>query len=752
MGRRMIRNQDGAVLIIVAVTLPLMILLGSFVLDIGNWWVHKRHLQVQADAAALAGARYIQQFCDNNAVAAEARKYSGDVAAAGQYNPQLGKTPDTRVQFRLNSRYWGRSHTDPLPQNSASSPVDTDFSAYSAPIPFPGGVSTPATADQPCARTMVDVKMTENDLPWFFKLAQWFGDAADFDVDFENTQARVEVRKLGAGNGFLPVGVRDSTPKKAKVIFVDEDKAEGAAGRILGQTELYDSGRTDLDGLAIWDNATLSCDKATPPNCGAAAAVQYTVPHIGVRIVLSGTSAAGWDDCVNPGTLTQCFDAGTTTPSSDGLRYIRGYNTTGTDPKPRLAQVDLGVLGGGGPNSAYCTGLEPTASADAYFLGSGLNLASPNDCDIQVTATLVPGTGVPARDYLLTAHITGPNLATPINEPVAQQGNTTTFRTGNNKVKIPPESGPVSVRIDWVQTGTIGGCNVTPRPASCSGSFEGGSVITRAFAPMLDRSGPIEKVLVTPYGSTTHVNSVPRCATGCAGNLYVAIGLSGSIRLSGAVTDKATVLRFGSQSGSQNGALDCDPAIAKLEDEIAQGCAPPYTPNQGRVCEATRADLWDNAAPWDCIAVEPGDKTNQIPRGLNLRLFGDEAPGAGAPCPYPNLWRDTSPVDGRPDYQPDDKRIIPMFVVPFSSFRTNGFTDKTVPVIDFAAFYVTGWAGSGKSTQAPTACGNEVVPRENRAYIVGHFIQYVVPSGSGTPGNEQCNLSGTDLCIPVMTK
>ena len=41
-------------LITVVLWLPLLVLMASFVLDVANWFVHKRHLQMQADAAALA--------------------------------------------------------------------------------------------------------------------------------------------------------------------------------------------------------------------------------------------------------------------------------------------------------------------------------------------------------------------------------------------------------------------------------------------------------------------------------------------------------------------------------------------------------------------------------------------------------------------------------------------------------------------------------------------------------------------------
>ena len=37
--------------------IPVLAVMLTFVVDVGNWFEHKRHLQMQADAAALAGAQ-----------------------------------------------------------------------------------------------------------------------------------------------------------------------------------------------------------------------------------------------------------------------------------------------------------------------------------------------------------------------------------------------------------------------------------------------------------------------------------------------------------------------------------------------------------------------------------------------------------------------------------------------------------------------------------------------------------------------
>ena len=54
--RRTGRDERGQVVVLFALLIPMLLALGAVVLDVGNWYVHKRHLQTLVDAGALAGA------------------------------------------------------------------------------------------------------------------------------------------------------------------------------------------------------------------------------------------------------------------------------------------------------------------------------------------------------------------------------------------------------------------------------------------------------------------------------------------------------------------------------------------------------------------------------------------------------------------------------------------------------------------------------------------------------------------------
>jgi hypothetical protein len=138
-----------------------------------------------------------------------------------------------------------------------------------------------------------------------------------------------------------------------------------------------------------------------------------------------------------------------------------------------------------------------------------------------------------------------------------------------------------------------------------------------------------------------------------------------------------------------------------------------------------------------------------VPAGLNTRILGTDKPTT---CTNPNHWPDLN-GDGQPDYDVGDRRIVPVFLVPFGSFSGSG--SGTVPVQDFAFFYVTGWTGQGGGFNNPCqGNGDDPVPGNDSAFIVGHFIKYVQNPNEGGSGELPCDFDPNSLggCVAVMTK
>ena len=298
-------------------------------------------------------------------------------------------------------------------------------------------------------------------------------------------------------------------------------------------------------------------------------------------------------------------------------------------------------------------------------------------------------------------------------------------------------AGPVDVALDWAETkGTWNGntCS-TSGGNKCKDTF---GVVQRAFAATQARSGPIQIAQVWKDG-VQWANAVERCSSvqsACTHDMVVRIGIKGSLRNAQDASDPVVELRV--TGGSQNQSLDCDKDKTMVE-ELATGCAPAYSRNTGSACPASATALWASPQPWPCVAVQTGTAVNQVPRGLNLRILGSEKP---ASCTSPNRWNDF------PNLDPADPRLIQVLLTPYGAFGGNGST--TVPVTDFATFYVTGWAGSGGGFSNPCQ-GNGDDPAPEAGYIVGHFIKYIPSLNPPGTGSAPCDLSAFGSCIAELT-
>ena len=82
MNRAAAARERGQVVVMFALLIPVLFGLGAIVLDIGNWYVHKRHLQTQVDAAVLAaGPAFVGCFhgplIANQAIARDRNRVRG---------------------------------------------------------------------------------------------------------------------------------------------------------------------------------------------------------------------------------------------------------------------------------------------------------------------------------------------------------------------------------------------------------------------------------------------------------------------------------------------------------------------------------------------------------------------------------------------------------------------------------------------------------------------------------------------------
>jgi hypothetical protein len=276
-------QERGGILVLGGLLLPFLVLLIALSVDVGNWWVHKRHLQLQVDAAALAGGGVFGECFSNPtsanaAIQNEATKYSG--APGSVHNGQVGGANQGTITMLYQSKTYAV-----------------------------GSHAADDTETQPPCQTpsfMFDVKGTEADLPLIFDFP-----GLDF-VPSINAHARVQLRQIEVQEGMLPVAVPDLRFNYAFATFVNE-----ATGTVLASSELEKTGTSA--GLQLWSSI-------------AAAAVPVSARSIGVRLRLVG----GTDSTAPCGALyTECYDL----TSGNGVVHIRGWSAG--DVAPRAANVWL---------------------------------------------------------------------------------------------------------------------------------------------------------------------------------------------------------------------------------------------------------------------------------------------------------------------------------------------------------------------------------------------------------------------------
>src|SRR3954451_24285797 len=102
-----VHDEQGAIVVTAAVLVVGFILLGSGIIQVGDWLQHRRHLQVRADAAALAGGQVFNECFDpidystgqaQTDIENVARRYGGFASPGGDsYNGQIGSGSDSVV-------------------------------------------------------------------------------------------------------------------------------------------------------------------------------------------------------------------------------------------------------------------------------------------------------------------------------------------------------------------------------------------------------------------------------------------------------------------------------------------------------------------------------------------------------------------------------------------------------------------------------------------------------------------------------
>ena len=158
------RAQDGAVLLLVALSLTVLLGMAALVADLGQFRAHRRQLQTAADAGALAGALQLPPFSDGSNSCTRAD-------AIERQNTNLTDGKNMVVNGNLSTSY----------------------------CEIIGG--------------SVRVKPVESSVPYIF------GQVLGFASTTIDARARARVVYLTRSTGLLPFGVEDLRPKSVTIII-----------------------------------------------------------------------------------------------------------------------------------------------------------------------------------------------------------------------------------------------------------------------------------------------------------------------------------------------------------------------------------------------------------------------------------------------------------------------------------------------------------------------------------------------------
>lgn len=693
---RRLRNDEGSVLIAAAIAMLVMALLGTAVVQVGDWFQHRRHIQVRADAAALAGGQVLatcfnvpssmtEQQADS-AIEAWAQSYGGFSTT----DPESGAVlPARNTQFgpSADNSMWFQSDT--YPSSSEAQPATSRTLGNEC---FDGNGNP---------NLMLDVKMTQGGIPALFSIAP---------LATVHGWARVALQSITSTTPTMPLAIPDVNPKAVAVTFVDQSTGD-ALPNCANPGCVFPLGPPQLSGsLNSW---------------GGSATI--TVPGADTNIGIRVSIGSQYGSCahVNSTATYTCFDYSNTGGASQrGIVAIRSYSTasvSGTAPILRSVTPVTCV-----PNDS--PGGTPYFSA--YQAPGGT-------CDyVGVTAAVDFPSGATSKQ--VTSQITQGNC-NPSTKMTLQSGNV----WASSFSSLSTSQGAYDVCLGWrykdssgtSHQGTFGaGSNGSPVQQIFSGSD--GSDLA---AP----GGPIMAASVTDNAGNGY--SLPAGATE---TLNIAIGLTGGVHLpqkcsdasgnSGAAyvcpSDPPVRLRF-QTTGSLTYAVDCGTLPGHnggaIYQQIRYGCSKSFSLNTADVCPDPA-----NPTPPSCAPVQTGAAVGQLQQAMNDRFAPN---GTCDPNNYPNVDEN------------DDQRVVTLIDTDFSAFSGSGGSSKSdVPVVTFAAFYVTGWDGSaaGCSTiNEPPPAGFKA--KGNTADVWGHFIKYTT---IGTPKGQTCVITSIAPCVAALVR
>jgi hypothetical protein len=756
-----LRDERGGILVMAAVMIPVFLLLTALVVDVGNWYTHKRQLQNRADAGAFAaGVEYARNWkacvqtgdaalraSTGAAIADAARQYAGDPEASDYTGATLPST-------LRNTEITNQANLDVvINSNDPDYTDDTDYTdgGGSPPQGNPCYLHPSPGDDISAGGHWTDVRVKERDLPSLFG-------SVGLPLSRNGARARIEIRPAISGHQFLPLAVPNNVITKVQVRYYNECTSPAT---LLWTRDLAQLPGSVTGVGTLWG---LPNGGAGDPNQGFlvtlpsySTCTQAYLP-IGVEVRIASRDEIDFNAFSCQQLLAMqyadCFHR---------LSQIRVWSDGDPDNQVRIGDVHLtGGCGNNGSPDAYFDTLPVAQTTCTYGANVFVNWGGRDDPPNNST----PGT--------FTVRVNG--TVAPLVGPMVTNGYSQ-YSVPAGTLTANPGANTVTVSVSWTDTDPS---HHYPGSTAC----RNGGQNTCQYSD----SQPVQQMFVGTQGTAGAVAFVRTSRSQWSGSpaqpgnayaneatggmqvtLFPTIGIRSVLR-----TGVYTTIRLDDPQANQT--LQCDPSVPQGQEftTFRLGCQPWYGENHfnGDVSPPNTGSWWNSTTktcppdgqwfsnsdqgagfgvnsstnPWRCVLTAPGMTTGQV--GDDIAVATDNCDNINNnscqafDCNYDGNYDGKGGVPGWattggiPKLGSEYPRVVNLFIVPYQASKGLTGAGDEIPVLGFASFYVMDWGGANNNqsdpcpdtTYDPDGSGPapEVnMPRAPRGAITGVFVEKV---------------------------
>lgn len=778
-------SERGAVIVMVAVWLPVLALFVSFAVDFAHFFDYSRNLQNRADAAALAAGDAYGGTCFGNygtaqtdAIGQTAQQYSGPPVQ----DPSKPYTVQDNLPYAYSTFTPNKYQNVPnltqgtapnfhLLLNSPANYGDPGAGDWQMGTGSAQGTSLALcdSTDEDGHGPMADVRVTQSNLGLFFPLLAL--------TPSISAHARVALEESTGSGAVVPIAVRD--PGAIQCIAVNYINAATGTPINASPIAMKEEGTDALTNDIIWDVPGGS--SITMPAAGANAGV-----YAQVVTGPCGDNPSTYEPD-NTGLLRLNVFSNATSPSAAVITSPGVFLTTGSCPNDNLSNLyftdgacTLGIKANVlFPSGATNTGVSVTDSATNTTVnlvhGAGNEWDTPNNKPFPWT--LDPALNPGADQFTVVATSGSGNNKVTTNLGVQQEA----FGACNEAISTCPANG---------MSGSIVNARVHLPPPVGQPNDVGPESYAAGSSPTLLFTLEVAGLNNTPSNGPPTIlrfsepNKFASHATGLINCGQTAQGSSQAIT---AIISGCPVAGTTGTNGcpvTSNNFYFCSPLVINRRNSACP--IDGDTGQAGSIVPPATSPSYRTAAtptvPTDCVGLVGGNKT-PITAGIACRIFTNQTPAScangsinNANCSADN-W---SPSIGASAVSGGDPRAITMVIT--APEDLSGNNGPPVPIRNFATFYVTGWNLQGSAsgcatygalspgalqagdalainqctdgTTPPGGCTINGNPKNRNGgdagEIWGYWMTYVDPSG--IPSQTSCNTKAFGTCVPALTR